>query len=137
MTVRFWADRGLGLIGSVTGLLVTVLFLAFAVQVMLGLYATSTLRAVLHDAASRGADGLPPPGRIDHLEAEARRSLGRMGERTTVELEVEDTDGDGLGDVVVGRAVTQPPRVVPPSIGGMVGFEEVQAGVRVRIERPR
>ena len=48
-----------------------------------------------------------------------------------------DEDGDGVADVVVGQAEAVPPRLVPPSIGGMIGFEQIEAGVRVRIERVR
>ena len=73
------------------------------------------------------------------LADEAKTSLGEMGRRpsTLIELELVDEDGDGLGDVVVGRAQAVPPRFVPPSIGGMIGFEQITAGVRVRVERVR
>ncbi|MGH9209984.1 MAG: hypothetical protein ACRD2C_04810 [Acidimicrobiales bacterium] len=131
-------DRGVGMIGSVAGLMVTVLLLALAAQVLLGLYATSTLRATLHDAASRAANQQTSTSAgLDRLADEAEASLGRMGERTSITLSLEDTDGDGIADVVAGDAVAAPPRIVPPSVGGMVGFEEIHAGVRVRIERVR
>jgi len=124
------------MVGAVAGLVVTIMFLAFAVQVMLGLYATSTVRATLHDAASRAANqGAATPSELARLAAEAEASLGEMGERTTIVLSVVDDDGDGVADAVVGRAVSQPPRVVPSSVGGMVGFEEIRVGVRVRVER--
>lgn len=124
------------MVGAVTGLLVTVMCLALALQVMLGLHATSTVRATLHDAASRAAnEGAATPAGLARLEREAEASLGAMGERTVVELTVVDDDGDGAPDVVVGRSVSHPPRVVPSSLGGMVGFEEIDVGVRVRIER--
>ncbi|MBN2622303.1 MAG: hypothetical protein JXA83_02985 [Acidimicrobiales bacterium] len=108
-------------------------------QVMVGLYATSTLRATVYDAASRAASGPATPADLERLAAEAEDALGAMGRRpsTVIELEVVDEDGDGAGDVVVGRARAVPPRVVPPSIGGMIGFEEITAGARVRIERLR
>jgi hypothetical protein len=120
----------------VAGILVFLLFLLLAVQVLFGLYATSTLRATVHDAASRAAAG-GGGGDLDRLAAEAEASLGRMGERTEVRLRLVDDDGDGAGDVVVGEAVAVPPRFVPPSIGGMIGFETIEAGVRVRVERTR
>ena len=122
------------------GFLVFILFLFFAVQVMFGLYATSTLRATLHDAAARAASGgATGPADLARLAAEAEASLGEMGRRpsTVVELAAVDEDGDGVADVVVGRARARPPRFVPPSIGGMIGFDEVTAGARVRIERVR
>lgn len=133
-----WSDRGVGLVGSLAGLLVAILFMTLAVQVLVGLYATSTVRATLHDAASRAANqGGSGRGDLARLADDAEASLGRMGERTTITLELEDTDGDGAPDVVAGRAVAVPPRVIPRSVGGMVGFEEIRVGVRVRIERPR
>jgi hypothetical protein len=132
------ADAGTGLVGSVAGLLVVVLFLMLAAQVMLGMYATSTLRATVHDAASRAASQpAAGPGELARLSHEAEASLGRMGDRTTITLDLVDTDGDGAADVVVGDGVAVPPRVVPRSVGGMIGFEEVRAGVQVRLERPR
>jgi hypothetical protein len=132
------------MVSSVAGLTVFLLFLLLAVQVLFGLYATSTVRATVHDAASRAASGgaaagpgVPSRVQLDRLAADAEASLGRMGDRTTIALSVVDADGDGMGDVVVGDAVAVPPRVVPPSIGGMIGFEEIRASVRVRIERVR
>lgn len=127
--------------GTSVGFLVFLLFLFFAMQVMFGLYATSTLRATVYDATTRAAAGGSPPGPADleRLAAEAERSLGEIGRRpsTVIELEVIDEDGDGEADVVVGRGRAVPPRFVPPSIGGMLGFEEITAGARVRVERVR
>jgi hypothetical protein len=119
---------------------VFLMFLFFAMQVMFGLYATSTLRATLDDATARAAAG-GGTGAADlaRLAEEAEASLGEMGRRpsTVIELEALDEDGDGAADVVVGRARAVPPRFVPSSIGGMIGFEEITAGSRVRVERLR
>ena len=73
------------------------------------------------------------------MAAEAEASLGEMGQRpsTVIELELVDEDGDGIGDAIVGRARAVPPRFVPSSMGGMIGFEQITAGVRVRVERLR
>ncbi len=125
--------------GTSIGFLVFLMFLFFAMQVMFGLYATTTLRATLDDATARAATGATGPGDLVRLAEEAESSLGDMGRRpsTVIELEAVDEDGDGAADVVVGRARAVPPRFVPPSIGGMIGFEEISAGARVRIERVR
>jgi hypothetical protein len=126
------------MVSSLAGLLVFLLFLLVATQVLVGLYATSTVRATLYDAASRAADGgAAGPESLARLADEAEGSLGEMGERTEVTLELRDEDGDGAADVVVGDAVSAPPRFVPSWFGGMVGFEQVTASVRVRVERLR
>ena len=99
----------------------------------------TTIRATLHDAASRAAAGGAGTGPTDltRLSDQAEASLGAMGDRTEIELRLVDDDGDGTGDVVAGEAVSVPPRFVPRSVGGMLGFEEVRASVRVRVERFR
>jgi hypothetical protein len=132
-------DRGVGVFSTAAGFVVFLMFLFFAMQVLFGLYATSTLQATLNDAASRAANGPTSPGDLDRLVGEAEASLGQMGRRpsTVIELDVVDEDGDGAGDVVQGHAVAEPPRFVPPSIGGMLGFEQITASVRVRVERVR
>jgi hypothetical protein len=129
-----------GVFGTSIGVLVFLLFLFFAAQVLFGLYATSTLRATVTDATARAASqGGATPADLDRIVAEAEAALGEVGRRptTVIELELVDEDGDGVADVVVGRGRAVPPRFVPPSIGGMVGFEEITAGARMRIERPR
>lgn len=125
------------MIGAVAGLLVTIMLLAMGAQIMVGLYATSTLRAVLHDAASRAANSESSSGGLQRLADEAEGRLGRMGGRTQITLRFADIDGDGEADVVVGQAVSSAPRIVPASLGGMVGFDQIRVGVRVRIERLR
>jgi Flp pilus assembly protein TadG len=131
-------DRGAGLVGSVAGLPVLILLLMLATEVMLGLYATSTVRATLHDAASRAANqGAATPVHLARLAGEAEASLGPMGDRTTITLRLVDDDGDGLGDVVAGEAVAPRPGVVPRSLRRLADAGEVRVGVRVRVERPR
>lgn len=126
------------MISSLAGLLVFLMFLLAATQVLVGLYATTTVRATLYDAASRAADGgTASPDGLARLADEAEASLGTMGERTEITLAFEDGDGDGAADVVAGEAVSVPPRFVPSWLGGMIGFEQVTAAVRVRVERFR
>jgi hypothetical protein len=125
------------MIPSAAGFLVFILFLLLAVQVLYGLYATSTVRGTLNDAASRAANGDTSQAELQWLADDAERSLGRMGDRTTIELWLVDDDGDGVPDVVAGSAAADPPRFVPPSVGGAVGLDDIRVWVRVRIERFR
>jgi len=126
-------ERGVGLISTAAGILVFLVFLLFAVQLLFGLYASSTVTAVANDAATRAAASGAPPLAV--IEGDARRNLGRVGDSATFEWSTDDTDGDGSEDTVVLRVVADPPRFVPRSIGGAVGADAVVRTVRVRAER--
>ena len=103
-------DRGVGMVPTAAGFVVFILFLLLAVQILYGLYATSTVRGTLNDAASRAANGVTSDADLRRLADDAERSLGGMGDRTTIELWLVDEDGDGVPDVVAGSAVADPPR---------------------------
>jgi hypothetical protein len=130
-------DRGVGMVSTAAGFLVFLAFLLLAVQVLYGLYATSTVRGALNDAASRAANGVAGEAELARLADDAERSLGPMGGRTTILLRLEDDDADGVPDVVVGSALADPPRFVPPGLSGVVGLDDIDVSVRVRIERFR
>ena len=130
-------DRGVGMVPTAAGFLVFLVFLLLAVQVLYGLYATSTVRGALNDAASRAANGLAGEAELARLADDAERSLGPMGGRTTILLRLVDDDADGVPDVVVGSALADPPRFVPPGLSGVAGLDDIDVSVRVRIERFR
>ncbi len=132
MTPSEVRERGAGLISSAAGIVVFLMFLLFAVQVLFGLYASSTVTAVANDAAQRAATA--EPSALDVIEADARALLGRIGDTATFSWTVEDTDGDGDQDTIVLRVVAIPPRFVPRSISGAAGIAEIRRTVRVRIE---
>ena len=114
-------------------MVVFLAFLLFAVQLLFGLYASSTVTAVANDAAVRAASADAPP--LEVIEAEARRSLGEVGASASFEWMTDDSDGDGLPDTVVLEVVARPPRFLPRSIGGAVGLDEIRRSVRVRTEQ--
>lgn len=126
-------DRGTGLISTAAGVVVFLVFLLFAVQVLFGLYATSTVTAVAHDAAQRAAAAGAPP--VAQIEADARDNLGHVGQSADFTWSSDDTDGDGIDDTVVLEVIARPPRFVPPSVGGAVGLDQIRRVVRVRYER--
>lgn len=125
-------ERGAGLLSSAAGVVVFLVFLLFAVQLLFGLYASSTVTAVANDAATRAASA-DAPG-LELIEAEARQSLGEIGSSATFRWSTDDADGDGDDDTVVLEVVANPPRFIPPSIGGAVGLDEIRRVVRVRTE---
>jgi Flp pilus assembly protein TadG len=125
-------DRGAGLISSAAGVIVFLMFLLFAVQLLFALYASSTVTAVANDAAQRAATRGAPELAV--IEAEARASLGRVGDDAEFTWSTDDADGDGQDDTVVLLVVAIPPRFVPSSIGGATGFGEIRRTVRARVE---
>ena len=108
--------------------------LLFAVQLLFGLYASSTVTAVASDAAGRAAAADAPP--LAAIEEQARSSLGEVGETASFTWSAEDTDRDGAPDTVVLEVVARPPRFLPRSIGGAIGLDEIRRTVRVRLEEP-
>lgn len=131
MAHRLERDAGAGLLSTSAGVLVFLMFLMLAVQLLFGLYASSTVTAVANDAAQRAASSGAPP--LATIEAEARRSLGRVGDNASFTWTTEDADGDGRDDTVALRVVTPLPRFVPPSLGGL-GLDDLDRTARARLE---
>lgn len=125
-------ERGAGLLSTAAGVVVFLVFLLFSVQLLFGLYASSTVTAVTNDAAHRAAARGAPPQEV--IEADARRNLGAVGDEAEFRWSEEDVDGDGVTDTIVLLVVAEPPRFIPPSIGGAIGLDEVRRTVRVRLE---
>jgi hypothetical protein len=119
-------------LSTAAGVVVFLVFLLFAVQLLFGLYASSTVNAVANDAATRAASGGAPPLQV--IESEARRSLGEVGSSATFTWDMEDTDDDGRADTVTLEVVARPPRFIPSSVGGAIGLDEIRRVVRVRTE---
>lgn len=128
-------ERGVGAISTAAGVLVFLVFLLGAVQLLFSLYASSTVTAVANDAANRAAANEAPP--LAMIEADARASLGAIGDGATFVWQVDDADGDGTDDTIVLRVTAAPPRFVPPSIGDGLGFGVIDRTVRVRVEEPQ
>ena len=124
------ADRGTGAISTAAGVLVFLVFLMGAVQLLFSLYASSTVTAVANDAAQRAAAAGAPP--LSVIEADARASLGKVGDDATFSWASDDADGDGTDDTVVLRVIARPPRFVPASVGEGLGLGTIDRTVRVR-----
>ncbi len=135
---RGWRDgtgreeRGAGVIATVAGVTVFLVLLLFAVQVLVGLYATSVVTAATYDAAKvlAGADGGNSALGRANAEAGARRQLGRYGQKTSFGWE---------NDAEVVRLHVQAPRptLLPRSLVSGVGLSDIERTVTVRVERVR
>lgn len=115
-------ERGSGLIGTVVGILVFLMFLLFAAQLVLALHATSVVTAVAYDAAKTvaGADAGASDIAQRKATAAVRRALGRLGGQVELHWSRQ-------GDDVVLRV-----RAPRPSLLG-----DLERTVRVRIEAVR
>jgi hypothetical protein len=71
------------------------------------------------------------------IEADARASLGAIGDGASFAWGVDDADGDGIDDTVLLHVTARPPRFVPPSIGDGLGFGVIDRTVRARVEEPQ
>jgi hypothetical protein len=110
------------MIGTVMGVAVFLLFLLFAVQVLLGLYATTVVNAAAFDAAASVAaqDG----NGASRAEAAARRHIGALAARATFTWDMED-------DAVRLTVVAPRPRLLD------LAAPDIRRTVRVRRERVR
>lgn len=131
------AEAGTGLIGSAAGVAVFLVFLLFAVQFSVNLYATSSVNAAGFDAARTVASR-----RVDHrdagsvqaaqLEAERnlRQLLGQVGREADVSWSI------GSGSVRL-RLVVDAPRILPSSLARETGLRDIDRTFVVRIEEIR
>jgi len=98
------------------------------VQALFNLYATSVVTAVAYDAARRVAVADGGTSSVVEAEADARRALGRYGERVTFDWSATDAD------VVVLSVRARNPTRLLPSMAGPLAFDEIDRTVRVRVE---
>lgn len=131
------ADDGVGLIGTIAGLLVFLALLLFAVQILIGLYT----RTVVTDAAHEGARWVAG-ARVDHrdptavasarrdAEAKVRSLLGRFGDGVVLDW------SDSTADTVALRIRARPPGFLWSALRGP-GAALVERTVHVRVEAVR
>lgn len=128
-------ERGAGLIGTIGGVMVVLLFLLLAVQLLIGLYANTTVLAVATDAAQRaaGRGANRSPAALELYETDAERSLGGVGGDVDFSESI-DRDGDGELDVIVVRATARAPRFIPTAFAAELGVERIEKTVRLDVE---
>jgi Flp pilus assembly protein TadG len=131
-------QRGAGLVGTIAGATIFFVFLLFAVQLLIGLYATSAATSAAFDGArlvaGRRIDA-DDPDAVQRARADAevrmRSELGRFGQKVRIDWTGSD------GDTVVVRVQGRAPRFLFPGFDGGLPFDRVDRIARVRVERPR
>lgn len=127
-------ERGTGMVSSVVGVTAFLALLLFAVQLVLNLYATSTVTAAAFDGARivAGAHG-GPAAEVD-AEAHIRSLLGRYDD-LHMTWDYRDTDAIPGADVVALEIDAEHPTrllgVFP------VPYQHVDRTITVRIEQLR
>lgn len=124
---RLSAEHGSSAITSVFGVLIFLALLMLATQVLVHLYATSTVSAVAFDTARRAAAEGASCASID-AATRARQALGGYGQR--VDEPVCTTEG---GATVVTISGPTPARMVD-AFGGGLGLDRIERTARVRTE---
>lgn len=132
---RLHSERGTGLIGSTAGIAVFLIFLLFAVQLTVDLYARSSVSAAGYDAtrsvAARQVDHDDPASvrrAVARAEKGLRQLLGDLGRRATLTWQVKD-------DQVRLRIRADTPAIVPRTLGADTGLGSIDRTFVVRIEQ--
>ena len=125
---RFRGDEdGSSAITSVFGVLIFLGFLMLATQVLVHLYATSTVSAIAFDTARRAAAEGADCGSID-AGSYVRRALGDYGQRIDEPLCTSD------GDQTVVTVTGPTPARLADAFGGGLGLDRIERTARVRTE---
>jgi len=129
------ADAGAGLFSTAFGFTVFLVFLLFAVQVIFGLYARTTVTAVAADLAQRAANegAALDDARFARYEQEAKRRLGRYGDDAEFDFTLVDADRDGADDTVAVRVDAALPILLPVRWSGYSPTEFTRT-MRARLE---
>jgi hypothetical protein len=122
------AERGTSIVGTFVGFLIFMTLLLFAAQVLVHMYATSSLTAAAARAAQDVAEAPDPAAEAAPAEAAARQQLGTFGAtRTRFNwLEVD-------GQQVVLQVRADSPGLLPLP----AGWRSITRTVTVRTERFR
>lgn len=126
------SQQGTGVISSLIGVVVFLMFVLFGVQVLYGLYATSVVSAVTFDAAQEvaGSDFGRDGAAQQRAETSARSKLGPYARDVAFRWNVDE---ERVHLTVRGRR----PSFLPRSLAGSVGLGEIVRTVSVRTERLR
>lgn len=131
---RLRSERGTGLIGTTAGIAVFLVFLLFAVQLTVDLYARSSVSAAGYDAArsvaARNVDHDDPASvrrAVAHAEQGFRDLLGDLGRDAEVTWQVD-------AEQVRLRVRADSPTIVPRALEADTGLGRIDRTFVVRIE---
>lgn len=122
-------DRGAGIISSIFGLLMFLVFMLFSVQLLFSLYATSVITGAAYDAgrqvAQTGDVGL----------GQARFAGAVNSYDATVSFGFEGGTGFDDADVIIVRVTGANPTLLPDRFAAELPFANVDRTIRIRNEK--
>ncbi|HWE55792.1 MAG TPA: hypothetical protein VG435_09775 [Acidimicrobiales bacterium] len=121
-------ESGTAIVGTLVGFTIMLVLLLFATQMVVRLYATSTLTSVANRAAEQVASSPVPAADTGAAESAARSQLGSFGASHTVFVWREAD-----ADQVVLQVTARSPEFIP----GIPGWSRITRTVTVRTERFR
>lgn len=125
-------ERGSGVFGTASGLLVFLLLLLGAVHVITGLYARSMVTNAAHDAAREVA--------VHTVALERDAARAAADERFAARVDADRAHlvwAPDDADVVTVRVVASSPSLLPAGLRDIFGIGDTDREIRVRVERER
>lgn len=133
---RSRGERGTGTIGTAAGVTVFLVFLLFAVQLLVNLYTSTTVTAAGYDAARTVASR-----RVDHTDPGSLRAAQTEAEQRFHQLMGRASEGADLSwtvnDTTVALTVTMDSPSILPAAFGSVAFDRIDRTFVVRTETIR
>jgi hypothetical protein len=127
-SARGGSESGTAIVGTLVGFLIFMILLLFAVQLLVRLYATSTLTAAAASAAEQVADSPDPQATAPQAAAAARQQLGTFG-ATSTSFVWKEIDGEQVVLEVHGES--------PSFLPLPAAWRSISRTVTVRTERFR
>jgi hypothetical protein len=131
---RSRGDDGAGMLGTVAAIVVFLVFLLFAVQLLVGLWGRSVVTAAAYDGARHVAGHrgqLDQATAVREAEDRIRHQLGGIGRDARITW-------PQLGpDQIEVRVEADNPRLLSPTIAGPLATDHIDRTVVVRVERDR
>ena len=124
------SDDGTGVVSTCIGVVIFLTLLLFAAHTLLGLYTESVVTAAAYDAAATlaGAEVVDDPAAAARITAQARQSLGRLGDHADITWSAD-------ADAVRLTVRVPHPAVLPGLLPALRG--PIERTVRIRAERVR
>jgi hypothetical protein len=128
------SEAGAGLIGLMGGVLVFLIFLLFAVQLLIGLYGRSVVTGMAYDGARDVASYQNRSGPAITLDAAHRLAEQRM-RREVGNMNLQFSWAGSTDDTVVLRVQADNPRFLWPGLSRDLGSDHIDRTVHARMEK--